>query len=154
MSLYYKDHGKIYEPEYERPGRTKQSFMDDCDINQILNKAQIAGGISHLQKHGAVYGDFSEAPKDLLEAREQLAKGEAIFNELPPEIRREFKNDPLSFFEYVNNPENKDNLRELLPAIAKPGSYFPDIANKRVEPNEPAVAAENTPEPPSGGEEA
>ena len=83
MSMYYREHGKYYEPEYERPGRTKQSFKDSCDINKILAKAQKAGSISHLQKHGAFYGDFAEAPSDLLEARAMLARGQEIFDELP-----------------------------------------------------------------------
>ena len=102
MSLYYRKHGKYYEPVYERPGRTKQSFKDECDVNKILEKAQIAGGLSHLQRHGASYGDFTQAPKDLLEAKQLLDRGQAIFDELPAEIRREFKNNPQTFFEFVN----------------------------------------------------
>lgn len=128
MSMYFRENGVLYEPEYERPGRTKQSFKDSCDINKILKKAQKAGSISHFEKHGAFYGDFAEAPKDLFEAREQIERGTAIFNEAPAEIRKEFKNDPLEFYKFVNDPANSDRLREILPAIAEPGTYFPDVS--------------------------
>lgn len=148
MSMYYRKHGKPYEPEYERPGRTKQSFVDECDINQIMKRAQIAGGLSHLQKYGAEYQDFAEAPTDLLEAHEHLKRGEAIFSELPPEIRREFRQNPFEFFKYVNDPANSERLNELIPAIAEPGRYFPDVANQRVTPNVPETP-QNTPEEPS-----
>lgn len=147
--MYYRKHGKPYVPEYERPGRTKQSFKDDCDINFILKKAQTVGSLSHLEKYGAVYGDFSEAPTDLLEAHQQLDAGKRIFQELPSEIRREFKNNAFDFFKFVNDPENKDDLANILPALAKPGSYFPDVGHKNIQPNEPQVTPENTPETPS-----
>lgn len=118
----------LMAPEYERPGRTKQSFKDDTDINKILKKAQKAGTLSHLQKHGAFYGDFANAPADLFEAREQIERGAQIFAELPSELRREFRNDPLEYFQFVNDPANRDRLPEVLPEIAEPGRYFPDVS--------------------------
>lgn len=118
-----------YQPKIKYgPSRTKQSFKDSTDINKILAKAQKAGSLSHLQKHGAFYGDFAEAPADIFEARAQLDRGAEIFSELPSEIRKEFKNEPLEFFSFVNDPANKDRLEQLLPELAKPGSYFPDVS--------------------------
>lgn len=143
MSMYFRKHGKIYEPEYERPGRTKQSFIDECDINKILERAQKAGGLSHLEKYGAEYSDFSEAPTDLLEAHERIDRGKQIFAELPAEIRREFKQNPFEFFAFVNDPANADNLKKVLPQLAERGNYFPDVANKALlaEANANAAAA-------------
>lgn len=126
MSMYYREHGHAYVPEYERPGRTKQSFKDDCDINKILAKAQKAGTLSHLQKHGAFYGDFANAPTDLHEARALLERGQAIFSELPSSVRKDFDNDPTKFFAFVNDPANSDRLDKVLPEIAEPGNYFED----------------------------
>ena len=115
----------VFEPD---GGRTKQAFKDSTDINKILAKAQIQGSISHLEKHGAFYGDFANAPKDLFEARELIDRGKAIFAELPAEVRRDFNQDPVRYFEFVNDPANKDRLHEVLPEIAKPGKYFPDVS--------------------------
>ncbi len=114
---------KYYVPKYEKPGRTKQSFKDSCDVNRILKKAQKTGTISHLNKHQATYGDLSGF--DFTEAQMQLAKAGEIFDDLPSEIRREFDNSPAKFFEFANDAQNVEKLGELLPAIAEPGNFFP-----------------------------
>ncbi len=116
-------HGKPYTPEYEKPGRTKQSFKDSCDVNKILKKAQKTGTISHLNKHQATYGDLSGF--DFFEAQTKLAQAGEIFDDLPSEIRREFDNSPAKFFEFANDAENVDKLADLLPEIAEPGNFFP-----------------------------
>ena len=102
-------------------GRTQNSFKDETDINKILAKAQKTGTVSHLAKHALSYGDFSDVP-DLLEAQNRLVRGREIFAELPSEVRKEFGNDMFSFFEYVNDPANKESLEEKLPALAAPDS--------------------------------
>ncbi len=106
------------QPKY-KDGRTKQSFRDETDINQILKRAQKSGTISHLNKYEARYGDFSGF--DFFDAQLQISKGAQIFDELPVELRREFNQSPAEFFDYVNDPANKERLVELLPALAEPG---------------------------------
>ncbi len=100
-------------------GRTKQSFRDETDINMILKRAQKSGTISHLAKYEARYGDFSDF--DFFEAQRRMAEGREIFDELPPEIRREFSQSPGEFFAYVNDPANVDRISQLLPELAAPG---------------------------------
>ncbi len=143
MSQYYMEHGKRYTPEYEKPGRTKQSFKDSCDVNKILKKAQKTGTISHLNKHQATYGDLSGF--DFTEAQMQLAKAGEIFDDLPSEIRREFDNSPAKFFEFANDVDNVDKLGELLPAIAEPGNFFPSpTKTAATEAAKDAVTGEST----------
>lgn len=101
-------------------GRTKQAFKNSTDINKLLAKAQKTGTISHLNKHEASYGDFTDMPT-LLEAQTQLARGREIFDDLPSEIRKEFAQSPSEFFKFVNDPANKDDLARVLPALALPG---------------------------------
>lgn len=108
-------------------GLTKQSFKNECDINKILKKAQVAGSLDHLTKHGGSYGDFADF--DFRESQTMLAEGAQIFSELPSEVRNEFGNSVSAFFEFVNKPENVDKLNLLLPAIAEPGSFFPDMSS-------------------------
>jgi phage internal scaffolding protein len=140
------------------PGRTKQSFKDSTDINKILAKAQVTGSLSHFEKHGAFYGDFADMPTDPFEAREVLARGQAIFADAPSEVRAEFRNDPLAFFAFVNDPANSGRLEELLPAIAQRGKYFPDVSPSS--PPDALLGASREPQanvseapaaPPSGG---
>ena len=107
-------------------GMTKQAFKDQTDINKILQRAQKTGTISHLAKYGPVYGDFTDID-DLLTAHQRLARAQEIFSELPSEVRREFDQDPAGFFNFVNDPANRERLKEVLPEIAKAGGYFPVV---------------------------
>ena len=120
-----------------KDGRVKQSFKDETDINKILERANKSGTISHLNKHRGEYADFSDF--DFFEAQLMLTKGREIFDDLPAELRNEFQNSPAGFFDYVNDPANKDRLPELLPALAAPGRQLKDVRG-----NKPAdvVAAE------------
>lgn len=121
-----RKHTNPSHDEYQATGRTKQAFKDQCDINKILKKAQIKGGLSHVQKYPeAVYGEFSQ-DTDLLTARNRIARAEQIFGELPAEARREFQNDALRFVSWAGDPANAGRLVELLPQIAEPGNYFPN----------------------------
>lgn len=139
-------------------GRTKQSFKDSTDINQILTKMQKAGTLSHLEQYGGEYGDFSGY--DFHTNMIMLAKGRELFEALPAEIRKEFEQDVGEFFDYVNDPANKERLPELLPGLAEPGrqrqvlnpAVDPAPDEAPVPPAEP-VAVEETPaaEPPVEG---
>lgn len=152
---------ELMNPVYEKPGRTKQSFKDSTDINKILQKAQKAGSLSHWQKHGAFYADLADLPTDPFEAREVLNRAHEIFQEMPSEIKKEFHQDPLEFARFASDPENAGRIPQLLPELAKPGRYWPDVSpysppdallGDKPAPAQPeAPAAESPPEEPSGG---
>lgn len=131
-------------------GRTKQSFKNDTDINKILKKAQKQGTLSHLQKHGAHYADYSDVPT-LLEAHARIQSGQKVFDELPSELRNEFGNDQFAFFEFVNKTENAGKLDELLPQLAEPGRTLPAVRRSAASEANPAL---NSAETPSGGSDA
>ena len=104
-------------------GRTKQSFKDSTDINKILKKAQISGGLAHALKYDErVYGEFTGV--DLLGAFEQCNRAQAIFDDLPAEVRKEFDQDAFKFAGYASDPVNVFRLKELIPSIAEPDSFF------------------------------
>ena len=131
-------------------GRTKQSFADETDINKILKRAQKSGTISHLNQYEPRYGDFSHF--DFGEAQLKLAQGREIFDALPVELRSEFSNRPGDFFDYVNNPENKDRLGELLPALAEPGRQNVSVKTDNAD-EAAAQAKKDAPLPEPKGEE-
>ncbi len=106
-------------------GRTKQCHKDECDIEKIMARFDTTGTISHLAKFEGVYADFSDF--DFHKQSTDLAKGESIFADLPAEIRREFGQSPQRFFDYVNDPKNKDKLSTKLPGLAKPGTQLPKV---------------------------
>ena len=133
-------------------GRTKQSFKDNCDINKMLKKAQTAGSLSHLMKYPEpVYGEF-DGEFDLLTATEKIARANEIFSDLPSEVRREFNGNAIDFVRFAADPANNDKLAEILPAIARPGDYFPNPvarggqgAGAATAPTEPPVSPEPVP---------
>ena len=129
MSLYYRENGKRYQPDFSEdngdPIRTEQCHADACDINKILDKHQIKNVRAHMVEFPPeAYQEFEGV--DLLTATARLRKAGEIFDALPSEVRNEFNNDPIAFVSYASDPANNDRLAELLPAIAKPGSYFPN----------------------------
>ncbi len=128
-------------------GRTKQSFKDETDINRLLARANRSGTISHLQKYEGRYADFADF--DFFENAIKLAKGREIFDELPAEIRNEFGQSQAAFFNYVNDPENKDRLGELLPPLAEPGKQMLDLRPEASTADaQAAAAALNQPDTP------
>lgn len=92
-------------------GRTKQSMRDECNINLIMARYQRTGAVSHVNRRGAEYG-FAPA-LDFRQAMELTRKAQAIFDELPSSLRKRFRNDPAQFLEFVQNPENAEEMREL-----------------------------------------
>lgn len=134
----------IEEKDYS-DGRTKQAFKDQCDINKILRKWQKTGTISHLAKYQPIYGDFSDID-DLLTAQARLKQGQAIFDQLPGEIKREFGQSAAAFFKFVNNPANADNLHKVLPALAESGTQMPDVGKKVAQATGGASLGENAPQ--------
>ncbi len=128
----------LISPVYD-DGRTKQSFADSTDINKIIKKAQISGGLSHALKYdAAVYGEFTGV--DLLGAYNQVERAKQIFGELPSEVRNEFGGDAFKFAGFASDPANIGRLAELIPAIAEPARYFPKPGT------EPAVMPARVPE--------
>lgn len=91
--------------------RTKQSFKTECDINEIMKKFQKSGAITHYASHAPSYGDTT-GPQ-LAEAMNIVADAETMFEELPSAIRKKFANDPERFLEFVQDPNNLEEMREL-----------------------------------------
>lgn len=119
--------------------RTKQSFADETDINQILARYVKTGVIDHVKEH-AGYADFP-APMDYQEAMQMTINAQIAFDQLPAEVRREFDNDPFQFLTFIEDPENVDRMAEL--GLLEPVPEAPE-ADPQPEPAQPADAPEAT----------
>lgn len=97
---------------------TKQSFKDECNINKIMDKFQKTGAINHYTTHAPQYGDCTAV--ELADALNIVAQAEEMFDELPSELRKKFGNDPEQFLEFVQDPKNLEEMREL--GLAEPQS--------------------------------
>ncbi len=91
--------------------RTKQSFKDECDINNILRKFNVTGQLPV----GSVqfqYGDFSGIT-DYQSALNAVMAAQDSFLALPAKVRARFDNDPALFVEFASDEANKDEMKAL-----------------------------------------
>lgn len=96
----------------KEPSITVQYEKEACDINNIIANYQKSGQVQHLNKRQGGYGDVSAATS-YQEALELVERAEEEFSRLPAKLRFKLDNDPYKFLEYVNNPENYDEMVEL-----------------------------------------
>jgi len=117
------------------PSRTKQSFREESEINNIVARYQKTGILDHVAKYGGSYGSMPAAG-DFHEAMNLVTEAQSMFEELPSSVRSRFANDPASFLEFVGDDENRDEMvtMGLLDA-----------------PSAAPAAAEEAPEPPTPG---
>lgn len=98
------------------PGRTKQSFKAETDINRILAQYDRTGLITHVNRAVADYGDYTEI-NEYQESMNMVIKAQDAFAALPSAIRSRFANDPGKFLEFASNPANLDSMVEMGLAI-------------------------------------
>lgn len=119
---------------FEGPGRTKQSFKDECDINNIMRRYAVTGVIEHLSQREPQYIDTTGA--EFMDAMLVVAEAKTRFAELPAEIRNRFENDPAKLLDFVHDPENleesikwgfidRDKLPQTLMAASSSGQATP-----------------------------
>jgi len=95
----------------EEPSMTKQCFKKECDINNILAKHDKTGLISHVNKHDGNYGDATAV--DFHEAMNTITIAEQMFAELPSSTRKRFENDIPAFLDFVQNPDNAQEMVDM-----------------------------------------
>lgn len=91
---------------------TQQHFKEECDIINIIKRHDRNGIIEHVQRGQARYGDFSQVT-DYREALDLVRDARDEFMTIPSDIRKKFDNDPGKFYEFVSNPDNKEELKTM-----------------------------------------
>ena len=96
---------------FSKPSLTKQSFRDECDINNILRKFNVTGQlpVGSVQPQ---YGDFSGIT-DYQSALNAVMAAQDSFLALPAKVRAKFDNDPALFVEFASDEANKDEMKAL-----------------------------------------
>lgn len=105
----------------QRPGKTdefgkilyttEQSHKDQCNINKIIRKYDNTGIISHVSKIEGKYGDMTGL--ELKSAMDMVIDAKNMFDKLPSEIRKRFRNSPEELIEFMEHPENREEAIEL-----------------------------------------
>lgn len=136
----YRPHPRIYQPD-TGPSRAKQSFAEESEINNIMAKYEKTGLISHAAKHAGAYVDLP-AHDEFVDAMNQVATANSMFEELPSGMRSRFRNDPAQFLDFVGNPDNEEAMIEM-GLLKAPGPF--DEARKQPKPDEEPSSTEKPP---------
>lgn len=109
-----KKNGKLSVKLYfdGKDGKTKQEFKEVSQIQNILNKYQKTGIVTHLAKHQGQYGDFTKV-QSFQDAAVQLTNAVNTFMELPATIREKFENDASKLISFINDEKNFDEAVKL-----------------------------------------
>lgn len=123
------------------PSLTRQSETEDADINVIVRRFGLLGGMPK-DARPLMYGDFSDVG-DFQSAFAAVADANALFMSMPAEVRARFGNDPQQFLEFCENGQNREEAKKLgllFPEEpeAKPMEVIVKNAELSVEPAKPA----------------
>lgn len=117
---------RTYQNLGSEPSMTKQEFADECDINQILQRYQRTGAITHFSQYAPIYGDYS--PCDYQEALNLVKTADKMFADLPSSIRQ-LTSTPDGFLAFIQDPKNASRLVELGLVEAPPEAVKPPPAS-------------------------
>lgn len=92
--------------------RTKQSFLADCDINNIMRNWNSKGILPKPNLQPPMYGDFSTGV-EYHDAVNGVMAAQANFDGLPADIRARMRHDPGYFMEFLADPANDEEAIEL-----------------------------------------
>ncbi len=102
--------------KFESYTRTKQSFKNDCDVNNIVRqhtRNKIPFHLPQAENFGFHTGlDFRESVELVMQAQ-------TMFDELPSHVRTQFQNNPGAFLDFVQDPDNADELVTMGLALQK-----------------------------------
>lgn len=125
--------GLEFDPDEDM---TRQSFKDECNINNIVARFIQTGAVDHVREYGAQYGEVSSM--DLHEAMNTALKAQDMFDALPAKLREHFGQDPGVFLDFVADPANLDEMKQL--GLVRPEPVDP--------PGAPEGGAAEPPSPP------
>lgn len=129
-------------------GLTEQHHKETVDIHNIVKKYEKTGMVTHLAKYEGSYMDLINAP-DFQEAQNAIAEAKSTFETVPSKIRELFHNDPVEFVDFMQNPENREQMLEL----GFTDAHLPPLESDSPDPTPTPPKPKNAPEPapePSG----
>lgn len=133
--------------QFQGQGRTKQSFKDECDINNIMDRFLKTGILEFTQQNQPRYGDSTGL--EYQDAMLIVANAKSLFNSLPPQLRDRFENDPALFLDFVNDDKNRAEALEM--GLLKPEAAA--VAAEVPSPTPPiAAVASKAPKAPKAAE--
>lgn len=120
------------------PSMTQQQFKDEADINYIVSMYDSSGVMPTFHGDGQpaqpVFGDFASLPDNAQEMYNRMIEAKNNFDSLPLEVRKRFNYDPSAFLDFVDNPENLDEL-VAMGLATKTTAALPNLDDNLENPN-------------------
>lgn len=101
---------------------TSQEFVDECNVNNIVDKYQKTGIMDNAEGSERYYADVSEYPS-FEEALQYTIDAKESFQGLDPNLRKRFNNDPHALLEFLKDPKNKEEGQRI--GLLKPNKPKP-----------------------------
>lgn len=124
------------------PSMTQQQFKDEADINYIVSMYDSSGVMPTFHGDGQpaqpVFGDFASLPDNAQEMYNRMIEAKNNFDSLPLEVRKRFNYDPAAFLDFVDNPENLDEL-VAMGLATKTTAALPNLDDNSDNPNNNTV---------------
>lgn len=96
------------------PSRTRQEFLAESDINQILNQYQTSGVLPDLNPGTPQYADLTDPIfSDYQTAMNTVLEADYAFSRLPAKVRERFSNNPADLILFVQDPANLEEAHKL-----------------------------------------
>lgn len=90
------------------------SFRESCDMSFILHQLSL-GNTEVLNQRQMMFGDFTDMPQNLMEIQQIFIDGEAAFNQLPLETRKQFDNNYRNWLFTSGSDEWNEKMAKLIP---------------------------------------
>jgi phage internal scaffolding protein len=89
----------------------EQSQAALTDIHKLLEPAIKNGLLRHATKYEGEMDDLLAT--DYTDAMNKVASANSMFEQLPGKVRARFDNNPAQFLDFVQNPNNADELKSM-----------------------------------------
>ena len=106
---------------------TQQCFLEDCSIQTMVERYAITGVLPSGPT--PIYGDFLDAPTDLMTALEIVRQADEAFASLDAKTRERFGNSPDRLVDFLSDPANRAEAEALGLVVPKaPVNQPPEAA--------------------------
>lgn len=113
-----------YPMEVFEVSKTKQSFVGESDINNLMKRYRATGLMRQFPGQPR-FMDCTSLPADYQDALNKVVEANRAFEMLSSDVRSQFDNEPAAFVAFASDPENLEQMREWKlapPAAVKPAT--------------------------------
>lgn len=90
------------------------SFRETTDMSYIVRELR-RGNLSVLDQRTAFYGDFTSAPKDLMDFQQRVLDGQHAFYQLPVEVRSKYNNNMWLWMNDAGSVKWLETMKDYIP---------------------------------------